>query len=103
MKLNKDMLMKIGIVAAIAIIVFLIYRSKGCKDSYGDYEEEGYAEYVPEDEYAENMYEDDEADYGDVQDDYYEEEYDQPETENYTLMESTLDDEEANAAFEPDM
>lgn len=104
MKLNKDVLMKVGIVAAIALIVYLVYTSRGCKDGYDEY----YSEYVPEDEYSENMYEQDAADYAEEEEYYeepeedsYEEEY--PQAENYTLMESTLDDDEANAAFEPEM
>lgn len=89
MKLNKDLLMKIGIVAAIVLIIYLVYRSRSCKDSY--------AEYVPnDDEYAENMYEDQPADYAEA--DYYTEE----EPPNM-LMESTLDEDQANAMFEPEM
>lgn len=96
MKVNKDMLMKIGIVAAIAIIIYLVFRSRKCKD--------GYSEWVPtpQEDYAENMYEEEPADYAEEGDDYAEDEY--PEyQENYTLMESTLDDDQANAMFEPDM
>lgn len=97
MKLNKDMLMKVGIVAAVVLIIYLVYRSRSCgKDGYT-----GYAEYVPDDEYSENMYENEAADYAEEGDDYSEDEM--PQIENYTLMESTLEDDQANAMFEPEM
>ena len=99
MKLNKDMLMKIGIAAAILLVLYLVFRSRNCKDSF-----DGYADYVPEDEYSENMYEEQPADYAEEADEYYTEEDDQqPQIENFTLMESTLEDDEANAMFEPEM
>lgn len=88
MKLNKDLLMKIAIAAAIALIIYLVYRSRSCKDSY--------AEYVADDEYAENMFEEQAADYAEA--DYYSDE----EPPNM-LMESTLDEDRANAMFEPEM
>lgn len=94
MKLNKDVLMKVGIVAAVLLILYLIYRSRGCKDTY--------AEFVPDDEYSENMFQEDAADYAEEAADYYSEEEDGP-VENYTLMESTLEDDQANAMFEPEM
>lgn len=88
MKLNKDLLMKIAIVAAIVLIIYLVYRSRSCKDTY--------AEYVADDEYAENMFEEQTADYAEA--DYYTE--DEPAN---MLMESTLDEDQANAMFEPEM
>jgi hypothetical protein len=93
MKLNKDLLMKVGIVAAIALIIYLVYRSRQCKDTY--------AQWAPSttDDYAENMFEEEAADYADEGDEYT----DQGGVENYTLMESTLDDDQANAMFEPEM
>lgn len=101
-KWNKDTLMKVGIAAAVVIIVYLLYRSQKNKDTY--------SEYVPDapmdDEYAENMFASDAADYAEEEDDYAEEEEEPPmtgEVENFTLMQSTLDDDEANAMFEPEM
>ena len=101
MKLNRDMLMKIGIVAAIAIILYLVYRSRKCKDAYTEYVP------TPQDDYEENMYVEDAAEYAEEGDDYYEEEdyaeEEYPQVENYTLMESTLDDDQANSMFDPEM
>ncbi len=92
MKLNRDLLMKVGIVVAIAIIIYLLYRSRNCKDNYANY-----VPSVPEEDYAEEeAYEDESADYA-------EEDMDDEGQENYTLMESTLDDESANAVFDPSM
>lgn len=101
MKLDRDTLMKIGIVAAVALIIYLVYRSRKCKDSYTNFVPQ------PQEDYAENMYMEDAADYAEEGDgdDYYEEEYQQHGQhgqENYTLMESTLDDDQANAMFEPE-
>lgn len=105
MKLNRDFLMKAGIVAAVAIIIYLIYKSRNCKDSY--------AEFVPENDAAENMFAEDAADfaeeyYAESTDDYAHENDDEaaefiPDEaiENFTLMESALDDDHANALFEP--
>ena len=93
MKLNKDVLMKVGIVAAILLVLYLIYRSRGCKDSY--------SEFVADDEYAENMFQEDAADY--AEEEYYTDSEEDPTTENYTLMESTLEDDQANAMFAPEM
>lgn len=95
MKLNKDVLMKAGIVAAVALVLYLIYRSRSCKDTYADY--------VADDDYAENMYEPQAADY--AEEDYAEEAYGDntagdPQS---LLMESTMDDDQANAMFEPEM
>lgn len=92
MKFNRDVLMKVGIVAAVLLIIFLIFRSRSCKSAY--------AEFVPDDNYAENMYEERAADYAE-EDAYTEDE--EPRIENYTLMESTLADDQANAMFEPEM
>ncbi len=95
MKLNKDTLMKVGIVAAVALIIYLVYRSRSCKDNYSEYES------MPQDDYAENMYMEEPQDYAEEGDEYVEEA--EPQVENYTLMESTLDDDQANAMFEPEM
>ena len=97
MKLNKDLLMKIAIVAAIALIIYLVYRSRSCKDTYAEYvPDDEYNEQMPDGEYAENMFEDQAADYAEA--DYYTEE--EPPT---MLMESTLNEDQANAMFEPEM
>lgn len=95
-KLNKDTMMKVGIVAAVALIIYLVYRSRTRKDAFAEY-----ATSPQEDEYAENMYEAEPADYAEEGDEDYGEE--QGGVENYTLMQSTLDDDEANAMFEPEM
>ncbi len=106
MKLNRDVLMKIGIVVAITIIIYLLYKSHNCKNTY--------AEFVGEEDAAENMFAEDAADYAEETDDYadYAEEADSDEAaeyvpeddegvENFTLMESAVDDSHANAMFEP--
>ena len=98
MKLNKDLLMKVGIVAAIALIIYLVYRSRQCKDTFAQWAPSG-----SEEDYAENMFEEEAADYAMDGDEYYEENNGSGGTENYTLMESTLDDDQANAMFEPEM
>lgn len=126
--LTKDLLMKVGIGAAVVVVIYLIFRSRKCRA-------EGYAGYVPAlqpDEYAENMYEAGEADYAHAvyaSDDYAEEQEDAEDDagddagddrdarddgdwvksakwkrlEGQLLMESTLNDDEANAIFEPEM
>lgn len=112
-KVNKDILMKVGIAAAVVLIIYLVYRSRSAKCSR-------YAEYVPDapvrdDEYAENMFAGQEADYAEEDDDDYAEEDDDDyaeddyaeedergRMENFTLMQSTLDDDQANAMFEPE-
>jgi hypothetical protein len=94
MKLDKTMLMKVAIAAAVVLIVFLIFRSRSCKGK------DGYAQFVAspvDDEYGENMYRADAADYAHATDDFAEE------PQNYTLMESTLEDDRANAMFEPEL
>lgn len=97
MKVDKDVLMKVGIAAAIVLIVYLVYRSRSCKDTY--------AQFVADDQYSENMFEESPADLaeGEYGDDYAEEDYGGGPIENFTLMESTLDDDQANAVFEPEM
>ena len=126
-KLKKDTLIKIGIVAVIALVVFFVYRSKRRSgfegdhmqwvptpnDNYGeeayDYGEDDYAE-EPEDEYAEEPEEeyaeedeypqdDYEAEY--VEDDYGAEYDDGTGTGGLGLMESTMDDDYANTMFKP--
>lgn len=98
MGISKDTMMKVGIVAAIALIIYLVYRSRSCKDTY--------AEFVPSPDYAENMFREEAADYAEEGDEYFgQDQYnDFSHKEHYTsLMESTLDDDEANAVFEPGM
>lgn len=91
MKFDKNLWMKIGIVAAIALIIYLVFRSRKCKDSY--------ANWVPSsDDQAENLFENDTADYAEDADEYVGQEG----MENFTLMESTLDDDHANAVFDPE-
>ena len=103
MTLNRDMLMKIGIVAAIALIIYLVYRSRKCKDNYTEWvpTPEDYAE--EQDEYEQPGQE--VEDYAEEGSEYYEDQYEElyPQQENYTLMESTLDDDQTNALFEPVM
>lgn len=117
-KLKKDTLIKIGIVAVIALVVFLIYRSKRRSgfegdhmqwvptpnDNYGEeaYGEDDMAEEEPEEEYAEedeNPEDDYEAEY--AEDDYNAEYDDGTGTGGVGLMESTLDDDYANTMFQP--
>lgn len=140
MTLDKDTLLKVGIAASVALVVYLLFRSRGCSEQYA-----GYVPALAPDEYAENMYESagDHADFAHaeyVPDDYAVEEDDEdpeaddeeddaedPEADDeedddaeYTggrggrrrkmrildgqlLMESTLDDDEANAIFEPEL
>jgi hypothetical protein len=82
MKFNKDTMMKIAIVAAVAIILYLLFKPSKCASKAG------YAQYVPGDDSYSDGGSDDGGD-GDGM-------------ENYTtLMESTLDDDEANGMLEP--
>lgn len=107
MTLNRDMLMKVGIVAAVTLIIYLVYRSRKCKDNYTEWvpTPEDYAEdrdeYHPQQDYAMEH-----EDYAEESNEYFEDQYEElypQQVENYTLMESTLDDDQANAMFEPAM
>ena len=115
MTLKRDTLMKIGVAAAVVLIIYLIYRSRSCKDTFA-----AYAQGPRDDEYAEKMFAEGSADYAEeyakyaqAGDEDYAEEYaqygnyetfEQPRVETFTnLMQSTLDDDEANAMFEPEM
>lgn len=106
MKLNRDVLMKVGIAAAIVLIIYLLFRSRSCKDSFADYADYGAQDGaqdgggVPDDEYAENMYEEQPADYA-YGDDNADTDY--TDGESPLLMESTLRDDQANAMFEPEL
>lgn len=112
---SKDTLLKVGIAVAVALILYLVLRSATCS------KREAYAMFAAprrparDDEYAENMYE--ASGRGAPVDDYAEEEY-YPEADaatadpsdaatlaaqpDYYVMQSTLDDDEANAQFSPD-
>lgn len=119
MKLNRSMLLKAGIVAAVVLIIYLIWRSSKCKDTYATFTgpmPEPFASYSPpmppvrDDEYAENMFEADAADYAEEGDEQIEEmmgdgalpDYAE-EADNFPLLQSTIDDDEANTMFEPEM
>ena len=116
-KLKKDTMIKIGIIAAIALVVFFVYRSRrrsgfegdhmqwvptpddnyayaGEEDVYGD--DMGEDEYAEEDEYPQDDYE---AEY--EEDDYAAEYDDGTGTGGMGLMESTMDDDYANTMFNP--
>ena len=145
MTLKRDTLMKIGVAAAVVLIIYLIYRSRSCKDTFAAYAQgprddeyaekmfaEGSADYAEEyakyaqagdEDYAEEYaqyakpgdedYAEEYAQYTQAGDEDYAEEYaqygnyetfEQPRVETFTnLMQSTLDDDEANAMFEPEM
>lgn len=140
MALDKDTLLKVGIAASVALVVYLLYRSRSCSEQYA-----GYVPALAPDEYAENMYENagDHADFAHaeyVPDDYAEEDADEEDEDGaededwdeaeddadddeddgedtggrrgiqkmrildgQLLMESTLEDDEANAIFEPEL
>ena len=106
-RLKKDTMIKIGVVVAIALVVFFVYRSRRRSDF-----QSSHMEWVPtpQDNYAEEEYAGDEEEYADseeyaeeeaeyVEDDYAAE-YDDG-TETMGLMESTLDDDYANTMFDP--
>ena len=146
-KVSKDTLLKVGIAAAVAVILYLVLRSVTCSKREGWYgkrrreryatfaaprrsRREGYAMFASprrgrpaDDEYAENMFEAMPAPVDDyAEEDYYAEAGDDvvvegaeggqeevateeptPESRpDYYVMESTLDDEDANAQFAPD-
>ena len=106
-KLKKDTMVKIGIIVAIALAVFFVYRSRSRSNFQSSHVEwvptpqDNYAEeeYADGEEYAEEEeeYAEEEAEY--VEDDYAAE-YDDG-TASMSLMESTLDDDYANTMFDP--
>lgn len=124
LKFDRNMALKVGIVVAVVVIVYLIWRARTCKDTYAMFaptmrgDSEGYAMFAPpqapqqNDEYAENMFEDRAADYAEEGDEQIPDmgmgadmptSLPSPYANDFPIMQSTLDDDEANAMFEPEM
>lgn len=125
LKFDRSMALKVGIAVAVAVIIYLIWRARRCKDTYAMFappmhgQTEGYAMFAPpqpqqDDEYAENMFEDRAADYAEEGDEEIPDmgmdmradmpaSLPGPHANEFPIMQSTLDDDEANAMFEPEM
>lgn len=109
---DRNLALKVGIAVAVVVIIYLIWRARKCKDTYAMFApppaSEGYAMFAPpvrDDEYAENMFEDRAADYAEEGDEQIPDTMDMPSamSSEFPIMQSTLDDDEANAMFEPEM
>lgn len=97
MKANKQLATRVGVVIAVLVIVYCMFKLRSCKDTYAELAYDNYYEEPAEEEYEEEAQEQEEYE---EEDDYYSEDggegYDDP----YTLMESTMDDAQANAMFQ---
>ena len=114
------MLTRLGVIAAVIVIIYCMFKLRTCKDTYAEldydayYEEQAAAQDIQDIELEEDKYEEDNEDYyeeGDGGDEAPEEgeyaNYEGPvgndPYDNYTLMESTMDDTQTNALFEAGM
>lgn len=100
MKTDKKMLTRIGVIAAVVVIAYCMFKLRTCKDTYAELDYDAYYEEENSGGGEEEQYEEGEEE----GEDYYEEDGGEEDVyNNYSLMESTMDDGQTNALFEAGM
>jgi hypothetical protein len=100
LKISKSTWIKIGILLAVAVAIFLIYRSKHRRSGYSSAGAQ--AQWIPDTPAMPVTYPDDDEEYAEDDDDVaYANSGDTIDASGSMLMQSTMDDDEADAEFDP--
>ena len=105
LKISKSTWIKIGSLLAVALAIFLIYRSKHRRSGYSMAGAQSQAQWIPDTPAMPMTYPDDDEEYAvDAEDDddvAYANSGDTMDASGSMLMQSTMDDDEADAEFDP--
>jgi len=103
LKISKSTWMKIGIVVAVALIIFFIYRAKRGRSGYAMAGSSTQAQWIPDTPAMPMTLPDDDEDYAADDDDdmAYADAGVDVDASGSMLMQSTMDDDDADAEFDP--